>query len=63
MAAANDRAPVVSGADVGDAARRRNVPGAPQPVAVVEKPQPDDKKKAVKKVRYRQLFVSGIAFT
>ncbi|KAK4166182.1 Dolichyl-phosphate-mannose--protein mannosyltransferase 2 [Cladorrhinum sp. PSN259] len=50
MAAANDRAPVVSGADVGDAARRRNVPGAPQPAVVAaEKPQPEDRKKAVKK--------------
>ncbi|KAK3985811.1 family 39 putative glycosyltransferase [Cladorrhinum sp. PSN332] len=51
MAAGNDRAPVVSGADVGDAARRRNVPGAPQPAAAVavEEPQPEDKKKAAKK--------------
>lgn len=43
MVPGNDRAAVVSGADVGDAARRRNVPGTPQTVPVPQ-PQPDDKK-------------------
>lgn len=53
MASGNDRAAVVSGADLGDAARRRNVPGASQPVPVpVPAPQPDDKK-AKKKVGAR----------
>jgi hypothetical protein len=44
MASGNDRATVVSGADVGDAARRRNVPGTPQQVLVPQPQQPDDKK-------------------
>jgi hypothetical protein len=44
MAPGNDRAAVVSGADVGDAARRRNIPGTPQEV-IVQPPQVDDKKK------------------
>jgi dolichyl-phosphate-mannose-protein mannosyltransferase len=44
MSSGNDRAAVVSGADVGDAARRRNVPGTPQQVTV-QPPQVDDKKK------------------
>ena len=44
MASGNDRAAVVSGADVGDAARRRNIPGTPQQV-IVQPPQVDDKKK------------------
>ncbi|KAL2259419.1 hypothetical protein VTK26DRAFT_6912 [Humicola hyalothermophila] len=48
MATGNDRATVVSGANVGDAARRRNVPGTPQTGAVPQQPQPDDKKKAKK---------------
>ncbi len=55
MAPGNDRAPVVSGADLGDAARRRNVPGAPQHLAVPQPQQPqqpqqqaDDKKKKPK---------------
>lgn len=47
MASGNDRAAVVSGADVGDAARRRNIPGTPQQV-LVQPPQADDKKKAKK---------------
>jgi dolichyl-phosphate-mannose-protein mannosyltransferase len=47
MASGFDRASVVSGADVGDAARRRNIPGTPQTVPVVP-PQTDDKKKAKK---------------
>lgn len=53
MAAVNDRGPVVTGADLGDA-RRRNVPGTPQTVAVV--PEPDDKKK-VKKVSTNCLYL------
>ena len=49
MAPGNDRAAVVSGADVGDAARRRNIPGTPQQVVVPQQPQAvDDKKKAKK---------------
>lgn len=47
MASGNDRAPVVTGADLGDAARRRNIPGTPQQV-VVPQGQPDDKKKEKK---------------
>ena len=45
MAPGNDRAAVVSGADLGDAAKRRNVPGAPQQVPVPQPQQADDKKK------------------
>ena len=48
MASGSDRAPVVSGADLGDAARRRNVPGAPQQVPVPQPQQADDKKKQPK---------------
>jgi dolichyl-phosphate-mannose-protein mannosyltransferase len=48
MAPGNDRAAVVSGADVGDAARRRNIPGTPQQVAVPQPQAVDDKKKAKK---------------
>jgi dolichyl-phosphate-mannose-protein mannosyltransferase len=47
MASGNDRATVVSGADVGDTTRRRNIPGTPQQV-LVQQPQPDDKRKAKK---------------
>ncbi len=49
MASGNDRAAVVSGADVADAARRRNIPGTPQQVVLPGQPQPDDKKAAPKK--------------
>lgn len=56
MASGNDRPAVASGADVGDALRRRNIPGTPQTVVVpVQQPQLDDKKKA-KKVRARSLW-------
>lgn len=48
MAAVIDKHAVASGFDAGDAARRRNVAGAPQP-AVVKPVEADDKKK-VKKV-------------
>ena len=49
MAPGNDRAAVVSGADVGDAARRRNIPGTPQQVLVPQpQTQADDKKKPKK---------------
>ncbi|MDA4133633.1 MAG: hypothetical protein OK454_11010 [Thaumarchaeota archaeon] len=47
--AATDKAAVASGADVGDAARRRNVPAAGQP-APAGQVEVDDKKKAAKKV-------------
>jgi hypothetical protein len=46
----NDKAAVASGADVGDALRKRNVPGA-QPVPAQVQVQPEDKKKTLKKVR------------
>lgn len=49
MASGNDRPTVVSGADLGDAARRRNIPGTPQTVALPQQPQPDDKKKTAPK--------------
>jgi dolichyl-phosphate-mannose-protein mannosyltransferase len=49
MASVNNRAAVASGADLGDAARRRTVPGAPQQPGAVPQPQADDKKKDVKK--------------
>jgi len=44
-----DKAAVATGADAADALRRRNVP-ASQPTPA-EKPQPEDNKKALKKVR------------
>ncbi|KAK4130922.1 glycosyltransferase family 39 protein [Trichocladium antarcticum] len=43
-------AAVASGADVGDALRRRNIPGTPQTVAVPVQQQPDDKKRAKKEL-------------
>ncbi|KAL2170015.1 hypothetical protein VTG60DRAFT_5355 [Thermothelomyces hinnuleus] len=57
MTSGNDRAAVVSGADVGDAARRRNVPGTPQQVVVPQQPQAvDDKKKAKKEPSFLELL-------
>lgn len=56
MAAVIDKHAVASGFDAGDAARRRNVAGAPQP-AVVKPVEADDKKK-VKKVSSPQLPLS-----
>ena len=57
MAAVADKATAVSGINVGDAARRRNV-AAPQP-PVVQPAEADDKKKLVKKVRIFQLIPSA----
>jgi dolichyl-phosphate-mannose-protein mannosyltransferase len=54
--AASDKATAVSGVDIGDAARRRNV-AAPQSAAVVPKPEADDKKKPAKKVRALSLLM------
>ncbi|KAL2179921.1 glycosyltransferase family 39 protein [Thermothelomyces heterothallicus CBS 202.75] len=57
MTSGNDRAAVVSGADVGDAARRRNVPGTPQQAVVPKQPQAaDDKKKAKKDPSFLELL-------
>lgn len=44
MASGSDRAAVASGLDVGDAARRRNIPGTPQQLAVPQPQVVDDKK-------------------
>lgn len=68
MASGNDRAAVVSGADVGDAARRRNVPGTPQPI-VVPPQVVDDKKKAKKEPSFLEVLdewewlIAPIVFT
>jgi hypothetical protein len=68
MASGPDRAAVASGADLGDAARRRNIPGTPQQV-VVPQPQADDKKKAQKQPSVLELFdqwewlIAPIVFT
>jgi dolichyl-phosphate-mannose-protein mannosyltransferase len=54
---AEKNAAVASGADtVGDAARRRNVPGSAVSGSVIAQPQPDEKKiHGAKKVRERLL--------
>ncbi|KAL2160244.1 hypothetical protein VTH06DRAFT_1417 [Thermothelomyces fergusii] len=70
MPSGNDRAAVVSGADVGDAARRRNAPGKPQQPVVPQQPQAaDDKKKAKKEPSFLDLLdqwewlIASIVFT
>ncbi|KAK3950243.1 Dolichyl-phosphate-mannose-protein mannosyltransferase-domain-containing protein [Pseudoneurospora amorphoporcata] len=56
----SERATTVSGANpLGDAARRRNV--APVTPTVIEKPQPEDKKKALLPVKKEQSFLDSIA--
>lgn len=47
---ATEKAPIASGADLGEAIRRRHIPGA-QPIGAIPKIELDDKKKLAKKVR------------
>lgn len=47
---ASKKAPIASGADLGEAIRRRHIPGA-QPNGAIPKLELDDKKKLAKKVR------------
>jgi hypothetical protein len=68
MASGSDRAAVASGADTGDAARRRNIPGTPQQV-LVPQPQADEKKKTPKQPSVLQVLeqwewlIAPIVFT
>lgn len=52
--ATTDKAAVATGAEAADALRRRNV-AASQTPATVQKPQAEDTKKALKKVRIWSL--------
>lgn len=69
MASGSDRAAVVSGADLGDAARRRNIPGTPQQVGVPPVQPVDDKKKAKKQPSFIEVLdqwewvIAPIVFT
>ena len=69
MASGYDRAAVVSGAVLGDAARRRNIPGTPQQVGVPQVQPVDDKKKAKKQPSFLEVLdqwewvIAPIVFT
>ncbi|EGS23200.1 dolichyl-phosphate-mannose-protein mannosyltransferase 2-like protein [Thermochaetoides thermophila DSM 1495] len=54
--ASSDRPAVASGADVGDALRRRNVPGAQPAAAQQQQPQPEEQKKEKKGPSILQVF-------